>query len=262
MDSGAPRAQDPLAVQHESDSTDPNPSARAVVLLSGGLDSAVTLATALREGRGCVALSFDYAQRHRVELDAAHRVARSLGVERHVVLTLDLRAMGGSALTSDIAVPKDRTEEALDAAAEGEQIPVTYVPGRNLIFLSCAAAMAEASGCEEVWIGVNAIDYSGYPDCRPEFIEAFQRAAGLATRVGVEGRPVRVLTPLAAMSKGDIVRRGLDLGVDFALTHSCYDPTPEGRPCGRCDACLLRARGFAEAGAPDPAAAAGRGKSA
>jgi len=248
-------------MQQADKSTETTPSGRAVVLLSGGLDSAVTLAMAVREGRGCVALSFDYAQRHRVELDAARRVARSLGVARHVVLSLDLRAMGGSALTSDIAVPKDRSDESIDAAAEGEQIPATYVPGRNLIFLSCAAAMAEASECEEVWIGVNAIDYSGYPDCRPAFIEAFQQAASLATRVGVEGRPVRVRTPLSAMTKGDIVRLGQDLGVNFALTHSCYDPALDGRPCGRCDACLLRARGFAEAGAPDPVAAAGHGNS-
>jgi 7-cyano-7-deazaguanine synthase len=208
---------------------------------------------AKREGRDCVALSFDYAQRHRVELDAARRVAEAAGVERHVVLNLDLRAMGGSALTADIEVPKDRPDADLDAAAQGHDIPVTYVPGRNLIFLSCACALAEASHCGEVWIGVNAIDYSGYPDCRPAFIEAFERAAGLATRVGVEGHPVRIRTPLAAMTKADIVRTGSELGVELALTHSCYDPQEGGRPCGHCDACVLRARGFREAGIADPA---------
>jgi len=232
-----------------------DPSNRAVVLLSGGLDSAVALAMARREGRACVALSFDYAQRHRVELDAARRVAEAAGVERHVVLALDLRAMGGSALTADIEVPKDRPDADLDAAAQGHDIPVTYVPGRNLIFLSCACAMAEASQCGEVWIGVNAIDYSGYPDCRPAFIEAFENAAGLATRVGVEGHPVRIRTPLAEMTKADIIRTASELGVDLALTHSCYDPQEGGRPCGRCDACVLRARGFREAGVPDPALA-------
>ena len=231
----------------------PDPATRAVVLLSGGLDSATALAIAQREGRECVALSFDYAQRHRVELAAAGRVAEAAGVERHVVLALDLRAMGGSALTADIEVPKDRPEGDLDAAARGEDIPVTYVPGRNLIFLSCACALAEASHCGEVWIGVNAIDYSGYPDCRPAFIEAFERAAGLATRVGVEGHPVRIRTPLAEMTKADIIRTASDLGVDLGLTYSCYDPQEGGLPCGRCDACALRARGFRNAGTPDPA---------
>ncbi|MFG0274027.1 MAG: 7-cyano-7-deazaguanine synthase QueC [Phycisphaerales bacterium] len=226
---------------------------RAVVLRSGGLDSAVALAMARRDGRSCVALSFDYAQRHRVELNAARHVAEALGAERHVILNLDLRPIGASALTADIAVPKDRPEEQLEAAAAGDDIPVTYVPGRNLIFLSCAAALAEASECAEVWIGVNAIDYSGYPDCRPAFIEAFQHAAELATRVGVEGRPVQIRTPLATMTKADIVRAGVELGVDLSLTHSCYDPTAQGRACGHCDACLLRARGFREAGRPDPA---------
>jgi len=238
---------------HEMPDPALDPSNRAVVLLSGGLDSAVALAMARREGRACVALSFDYAQRHRVELDAARRVAEAAGVERHVVLALDLRAMGGSALTADIEVPKDRPDADLDAAAQGRDIPVTYVPGRNLIFLSGACAMAEASQCGEVWIGVNAIDYSGYPDCRPAFIEAFERAAGLATRVGVEGHPVRIRTPLAEMTKADIIRTASELGVDLALTHSCYDPQEGGRPCGRCDACVLRARGFRDAGVPDPA---------
>lgn len=226
---------------------------RAVVLLSGGLDSAVALAMARRDGRACIALSFDYAQRHRVELEAAKRVAGALGVERHVLLSVDLRPIGASALTADIAVPKDRPEAELEAAAAGDDIPVTYVPGRNLIFLSCAAALAEASDCSEVWIGVNAIDYSGYPDCRPAFIEAFQHAAELATRVGVEGHPVQIRTPLATMTKADIVRAGVELGVDLSLTHSCYDPGPGGLACGHCDACVLRRRGFREAGLPDPA---------
>jgi 7-cyano-7-deazaguanine synthase len=215
---------------------------QAVILLSGGMDSAVVLAEARAMGRGCIALSFDYGQRHRVELEAANRVAAHLGVQEHVVVSLDLRAMGGSALTDEIAVPKDRNV----GESQGE-IPVTYVPARNLVFLSCGVALAEARGAGEVWIGVNAIDYSGYPDCRPEFIEAFGSAAALATRVGVEGHAVRICAPLSAMGKAAIVRRGVELGVDFGLTHSCYDPV-EGAACGHCDACLLRQRGFEEAG--------------
>jgi 7-cyano-7-deazaguanine synthase len=215
---------------------------QAVILLSGGMDSAVVLAEARAMGRGCIALSFDYGQRHRVELEAANRVAAHLGVQEHVVVSLDLRAMGGSALTDEIAVPKDR-----NVGESQSEIPVTYVPARNLVFLSCGVALAEARGAGEVWIGVNAIDYSGYPDCRPEFIEAFGSAAALATRVGVEGHAVRICAPLSAMGKAAIVRRGVELGVDFGLTHSCYDPV-EGAACGHCDACLLRQRGFEEAG--------------
>ena len=234
----------------------------AVVLLSGGMDSAVSLAIARREGFACHALSFDYGQRHRHELKAAAKVARALGVVRHVVLRLDLRAIGGSALTDEIAVPKDRLDGAAASksasrrakrAATPSEIPVTYVPARNTIFLSCALGLAETSGARDIFIGVNAIDYSGYPDCRPEFIEAFECMANLATRAGVEdakrrGGHFRIRAPLERMSKADIVRTGVSLGVDFSLTHSCYDPGPRGKPCGRCDACVLRARGFAEAG--------------
>ncbi|MHC4975916.1 MAG: 7-cyano-7-deazaguanine synthase QueC [Planctomycetota bacterium] len=214
---------------------------QAVILLSGGMDSAVVLAEARAQDRTCIALSFDYAQRHRVELDAARRVAAHLGAHEHVVLSLDMRPLGASALTAPIDVPKDRDIEHAD------DIPVTYVPARNLVFLSCAVALSEARQAREVWIGVNAIDYSGYPDCRPEFIDAFANAARLATRVGVEGHPVEICAPLSEMSKGDIVRRGIELGIDFSLTHSCYDPVGD-QPCNHCDACLLRARGFEEAG--------------
>ncbi len=226
-------------------------SSVAVLLLSGGLDSAVCGAMARAEGRSLVALSFDYGQRHRAELNAAARVAEHLGVERHVVLPLDLRLIGGSALTADIEVPK--------GGAPGEAgIPITYVPARNLVFLSLAAGLAEVSGAGEVWIGVNAIDYSGYPDCRPEFISAFERTANLATRVGVEGKgSLAVRTPLIEMSKADIVRAGAGLGVDLGLTHSCYDPPDcqvvgEGGHCGGCEACVLRKRGFSEANIVDP----------
>lgn len=216
---------------------------RAVVLLSGGLDSATVLALARREGRACQCLSFDYGQRHRHELEAARRVAISQGVEAPLVMPLNLRIFGGSALTDDIAVPH---------AGESEGIPVTYVPARNLVFLSLAAGLAEVSGATEIWIGVNAIDYSGYPDCRPAFIEAFETAANLATKAGVSGRPVRVRAPLITLSKAEIIRQGAALGVDYALTHSCYDPDAQGRACGRCDSCSLRRRGFEEAGVPDP----------
>lgn len=213
------------------------------MLLSGGLDSATVLALARSEGRVCHCLSFDYGQRHRHELEAARRVAAAQGVEAPVVMPLNLRIFGGSALTDDIAVPR---------AGEREGIPVTYVPARNLVFLSLAAALAEVSGAAEIWIGVNAIDYSGYPDCRPAFIEAFEKAANLATKAGVSGRPVRVRAPLITLSKAEIIRRGTSLGVDYALTHSCYDPDERGGACGRCDSCALRRRGFAEAGVPDP----------
>ncbi len=223
----------------------------AVLLLSGGLDSAVTGAIARDEGRSLIALSFDYGQRHRAEMIAAARVAEQLGVSRHVTLPLDLRAIGGSALTADIEVPKD-------AEPDAARIPITYVPARNLVFLSLAAGLAEVCRASEIWIGVNAVDYSGYPDCRPEFIESFAKTACLATREGVEGAAagrvaLQVRTPLSAMSKADIVRAGTELGVDLGLTHSCYDPPDDsGTHCGLCEACRLRRRGFETAGVGDP----------
>lgn len=216
---------------------------RAVVLLSGGLDSATTLAVARDAGLVCEALSFDYGQRHRHELDAARLVGERLGVSRHVVMPIDLRAFGASALTADIEVPK---------GGPGDGIPVTYVPARNLIFLSFGVAHAESVGAGEVFAGVNAVDYSGYPDCRPEFIEAFERAANLATRVGVEAGGVRVRTPLIRLTKAEIIRLGVRLGVDYAWTRSCYDPDARGRACGSCDSCVIRRRGFEEAGVADP----------
>jgi 7-cyano-7-deazaguanine synthase len=217
------------------------------VLVSGGLDSAVTLAVARREGLECHALSFDYGQRHRHELEAAGRVARALGAAEHLTVRLDLRGIGGSALTADIAVPKRRSE-----AQMGAEIPVTYVPARNLVFLSIATGLAEARGAGQVFIGVNAVDYSGYPDCRPRFIEAFEHAANLGTRAGTEGSGIRVRAPLADLSKGAIIKAGVQLGVDFALTHSCYDPDARGRACGACDSCVLRRKGFEEAQVADP----------
>ena len=221
---------------------------RAVCLLSGGLDSTTCLALARQEGHACYALSFDYGQRHRAELDAARRVASAVCVAEHVVVKVDLRQFGGSALTDDIAVPKGR-----DAAEMGQGIPVTYVPARNTVFLSFALAWAEVLGAGDIFVGVNAVDYSGYPDCRPEYIEAFERMANLATKAGVEGRTrVRIRTPLIRLSKADIVRKAVELMVDLSLTHSCYDPDPEGRSCGACDSCLLRRKGFAEAGVEDP----------
>jgi 7-cyano-7-deazaguanine synthase len=228
-----------------------SPSPLAVVLLSGGLDSATAAAIARSEGYDVCALTVAYGQRHDVELRAASRVAAALGVKRHVLLTVDLSAFGGSALTSDMEVPKDRPLDAGD-------IPPTYVPARNTVFLSLALAWAEALGARDIFIGVNALDYSGYPDCRPEFIEAFERMAQLATKAGVEGSRFSVHAPLLRLTKGEIIARGLALGVDYALTHSCYDPGPDGWPCGRCDSCLLRAKGFAEAGTPDPALDASR----
>lgn len=221
---------------------------RAVALLSGGLDSSTTLAIAKAEGFAPYAMSFRYGQRHAVELEAARRVARALGVAGHVVVDIDLRAFGGSALTADLEVPKGRS-----AAEMGQGIPVTYVPARNTIFLSFALAWAEVLEAHDVYIGVNALDYSGYPDCRPEYIAAYQAMANLATRAGVEGRQrLTIHAPLIALSKAEIIRRGLALGVDYGLTSSCYDPAPDGRPCGACDSCQLRAKGFAEAGVPDP----------
>ena len=219
---------------------------RAVVLLSGGLDSYTTAAVARRDGFDLFALSFRYGQRHAVEIDAAARIARRLAVARHLVLDLDLSAIGGSALTApDIEVPLDR---ALDATG----IPATYVPARNTIFLAVALGWAEVLDAADMFIGVNAIDYSGYPDCRPEFIRAFEAMARLATKAGVEGRPLRVHTPLLSLSKAEIVRLGIELGLDYALTVSCYDPSPDGAPCGRCDSCRIRAEGFAAAGMVDP----------
>jgi 7-cyano-7-deazaguanine synthase len=224
------------------------PHRRAVVLLSGGLDSATTLAIATREGFECFALSFDYGQRHAVELESARRVARALGAARHVVARIDLRAFGGSALTGDLAVPKDRDEAAMAA-----DIPVTYVPARNTILLAYALGWAEVLEARDIFIGVNALDYSGYPDCRPEFIAAFEQVANLGTRAGVEGRRFTLHAPLLALTKNQIIARGLELGVDYGMTVSCYDPASDGMPCGRCDACRLRAKGFAELGIRDPA---------
>jgi 7-cyano-7-deazaguanine synthase len=220
---------------------------KAVCLLSGGLDSATCLAYARRKGYECYALSFDYGQRHRVELEAAARVAACLGAARHVVAKISLDAFGGSALTSDTPVPKGRL-----LAEMGHGIPVTYVPARNTIFLSFALAWAEVLESADIFIGVNALDYSGYPDCRPEFIEAYQRMANLATKAGVEGRTrLTIHTPLIQLSKARIVKLGRELGVPFGLTHSCYDPLPGGGACGQCDACLLRRKGFEEAGIED-----------
>jgi 7-cyano-7-deazaguanine synthase len=220
----------------------------AVVLLSGGLDSTTVLAVARSQGFECSALSFDYGQRHAVELQAARRVAAAMGVARHVVTTIDLRAFGGSALTSDMAVPKGRSVSEM-----GGPIPITYVPARNTIFLSFALAFAETLGASDIFLGVNALDYSGYPDCRPEYIAAYERMANLATKAGVEGRQrLTIHTPLIALTKAQIIQRGLALGVDYGLTTTCYDPAPSGAACGHCDACLLRLRGFTEAGAHDP----------
>jgi 7-cyano-7-deazaguanine synthase len=219
----------------------------AVCLLSGGLDSSTCLALARKEGFTCYALSFDYGQRHRIELDAAARVARALGAEQHQVVKIGLDRFGRSALTGDAAVPKGRTASEMAAG-----IPVTYVPARNTVFLSFALAWAEVLESSDIFIGVNALDYSGYPDCRPEYIQAFERMANLATKAAVEGRTrVRIHAPLIDLTKGRIVKLARELGLDFSLTHSCYDPSPEGRPCGECDSCLLRRKGFEEAGIED-----------
>ena len=222
---------------------------RAVVLLSGGVDSTTTMAVARARGFETYALTFHYGQRHIAEVDAARRVAKALGAARHEVVVIDLRAFGGSALTADIDVPKDRS-----AAQMGRGIPVTYVPARNTIFLSYALAWAEVLGSHDIFIGVNALDYSGYPDCRPEYIGAFERMANLATKACVEGgRKLTIHTPLIHLTKTEIVAEGASLGVDFSLTLSCYDPGPDGAACGRCDACILRRKGFAGAGVADPA---------
>jgi len=221
----------------------------AVVLLSGGLDSATTLAVARAEGFAVHALSFRYGQRHGIELEAASRVAAHLGATAHHVAEIDLRALGGSALTAELPVPKDRPVQA-----QGAGIPITYVPARNTIFLAYALGWAEVLGAADLFIGVNALDYSGYPDCRPEYIAAFERMANLATRAATEmGRVLRIHAPLIALTKAEIIRRGVELGVDYALTRSCYDPGPHGEGCGRCDSCQLRLKGFREVGVEDPA---------
>ena len=219
----------------------------AVVLLSGGLDSATVLAIARSEGFSPFALTFRYGQRHAIELAAAERVAKSQGVVRHVTVEIDLRTFGGSALTSNVAVPKHASADEI-----GSDIPITYVPARNTIFLSFALAFAETIDSGDIYIGVNALDYSGYPDCRPEYIAAYQAMANLATKAAVQGQRVTIHSPLIQLTKAQIIRRGLDLGVDYSLTSSCYDPAPSGAACGRCDSCLLRLKGFAECGIKDP----------
>jgi len=219
----------------------------AVVLLSGGIDSTTTLAIALAEGYEAYALSFDYGQRHRIETQAARRAADSLGAKKHRIAKIDLRVFGGSALTGDIDMPKQRSETEI---ANG--IPVTYVPARNTIFLAYALGWAEVIQAADIFLGVNAIDYSGYPDCRPEFIEAFQTVANVGTKAGVEGGRFQIHTPLIKFSKAEIIRKAVELGVDLSLTHSCYDPSPDGLACGECDSCLLRLKGFREAGIQDP----------
>ncbi|HMI58632.1 MAG TPA: 7-cyano-7-deazaguanine synthase QueC [Gemmatimonadaceae bacterium] len=219
----------------------------AVVLLSGGLDSATVLAIARSEGFRIIALSFRYGQRHDIEISAAQSIARTAGVVRHVVVDIDLRVFGHSALTSDLAVPKGRSDAEITHG-----IPITYVPARNTIFLSYALALAEVSEADNIYLGVNALDYSGYPDCRPEYIEAFEQMANLATKAAVEGRHLTIHTPLMHQTKGEIITRGMKLGVDYAATISCYDPDSSGAACGECDACQLRLKGFSEAGVPDP----------
>lgn len=224
-------------------------ASRAVVLLSGGLDSTTTLAIAQQEGFEVYAISFRYGQRHSAELAAATRIAERFSVVQHVIADIDLRTFGGSALTSDIAVPKDRPLDEMGAG-----IPVTYVPARNTIFLSFALAWAEVLGADDIFLGVNALDYSGYPDCRPEYIAAYERMANLATKAGVEGQQrLTIHTPLIELTKAQIIERGLALGVDYSMTLTCYDPSPTGEACGHCDACLLRLKGFAEVGKTDPA---------
>ncbi len=219
----------------------------AVVLLSGGLDSTTTLAIAIAQGYEVYSLSFDYGQRHNLELEAARRVAKSLGVKVHHILKIDMHLFGGSALTADVDVPTGRSEKEIGAG-----IPVTYVPARNTIFLAHALAWAEVIGASHIFLGVNAIDYSGYPDCRPEFIALFETLANIGTKAGIEGRPFQIHAPLIKFSKADIIRRARELDVDLALTHSCYDPTPDGLACGLCDSCQLRLKGFREAGLADP----------
>ncbi len=228
--------------------TDQNtaPKRPAIILLSGGLDSTTVLAIAQSQGFECHTLAFDYGQRHRNELDACANIAASMNAASHRVFKLDIGSFGGSALTDDIDIPKDRDESHMD------DIPVTYVPARNLVFLSIAMAYAETKGSTDLFIGVNAIDYSGYPDCRPEFIESFQTTANRATKIGVEGNAIKIRTPLQDMSKSQIIQAGTDLGVDYSTTHSCYDPSPTGGACSRCDSCILRKNGFEQANIPDP----------
>ncbi|MBX3315353.1 MAG: 7-cyano-7-deazaguanine synthase QueC [Phycisphaeraceae bacterium] len=227
---------------------------RAVVLLSGGLDSAVTLAVAQSQGLTCHAISFDYGQRHKIELEAARKIASHLHAADHRIIPLDLRLIGGSALTADIDVPKHGSGGAAVGGQSGDPsaIPITYVPARNLVFLSIALGLAEVLAARDIFIGANAVDYSGYPDCRPAFIESFERTANLATKDGVEARPFRVRAPLIDLSKADIIRRGHELGLDLSLTTSCYDPDPRGLACGSCDSCRIRIKGFADANIPDP----------
>jgi len=222
-------------------------SKKAVVLLSGGIDSSTTLAIAKDLGYEVYAISFRYGQRHHFEIDAAKKIAGKMGVKEHLILDIDLSSFGGSALTDDIPVPKRGKVEDI-----GEEIPVTYVPARNIIFLSLALGWAEVLSAIDIFIGVNAIDYSGYPDCRPEFIEAFEKAVNLGTKSGVEGNRIKIHTPLISLSKAEIIKKGIKLGVDYSLTHSCYDPDQEGRACGECDSCILRKKGFEEAGVEDP----------
>ncbi|MBS0170390.1 MAG: 7-cyano-7-deazaguanine synthase QueC [Nitrospira sp.] len=224
-----------------------HPQSNAVVLLSGGLDSTVTAAIAQQDGYRIYCMTVAYGQRHGIEVQRAQAVAAALGAAGHVIVTVDLRALGGSALTADVAVPKDRTEQERSGS-----IPVTYVPARNTIFLSLALAYAETQAAQAIYFGANVLDYSGYPDCRPEFIRAFEEVARLGTKIGVEGRAVEVRAPLLMLSKAEIVRRGQDLGVPFAETHSCYDPSVEGIACGRCDSCRIRREGFRQAGVEDP----------
>ena len=226
-----------------------SPAKKAVVLSSGGIDSTTAMAIAKHEGYKIYSLSFFYGQRHAFELEAAQKVANAIGITEHHVINIDLKKIGGSSLTDDIDVPKDRDEQKMT-----REIPVTYVPARNTIFLSFALAWAEVLKSSDIFIGVNAIDYSGYPDCRPEYVDAFERMANLATRAGVEGDiKIRIRTPLIRLTKAQIIQKGIDLGVDFALTHSCYDPSPQGFACGKCDSCFLRRKGFKEAGVTDPA---------
>jgi 7-cyano-7-deazaguanine synthase len=228
------------------------PKTPAIVLLSGGLDSATVLAMANAQGYSVHAMSFDYGQRHRVELERAAELARRMGAVEHQVVKIDLRAFGGSSLTSDIAVRKGHTAEDIAAEADSNAIPSTYVPARNIIFLSFALGLAEVRGARDIFLGVNALDYSGYPDCRPEFLAAFAQMANLGTAQGVRGDVLRFHAPLMALDKAGIIREGLKLGVDYGLTTSCYDPSPEGKPCGGCDSCVLREKGFQEAGQTDP----------
>jgi 7-cyano-7-deazaguanine synthase len=221
---------------------------KAIVLSSGGIDSTTAMAIARHEGYEIYSLTFDYGQRHRIEVDAARRVAGALGAKEHLVIHTELAKIGGSALTADIEVPKGRTGDEMR-----QSIPVTYVPARNTLFLSYALAWAEVLGASDIFIGVNAIDYSGYPDCRPEYIEAFERMANLATRAAVEGKThLRIRTPLIDLTKAEIIKKGISLGVDYSLTHSCYDPSEDGAACGECDSCLMRRKGFRDAGVPDP----------